>query len=143
VPATAVEKSTWGVEALQSTRNARRQLQDSIAPRRDRWIERNRYYYSRIKRLLRFIVEPHKRVLEVRCQTGGFLASVEPSLGVGIEISENLVQSARKNHPQLNFLCADPAKSSITSSSAISSILSTSSPPSTAFALTARKTPAL
>jgi hypothetical protein len=108
VPSTAVEKSTWGLEALESTRQARRELQDRVAQKRDRWIVRNRYYYGRIKRLLRFIVEPQKRVLEVRCQTGGLLAATEPSFGVGVEISQELVEVARKDHPDLNFICADP-----------------------------------
>lgn len=108
MPAATIEKSAWGVDALHSTRQARRQLQDAIAPQRDRWIQRNRYYYGLIKRLLRFIVQPGKRVLEVRCQTGGFLASVEPSFGVGVDISENLVDVARKNHPDLHFVSADP-----------------------------------
>jgi SAM-dependent methyltransferase len=108
VPTTEVEKGAWGVAALQSSRQARRELQDSIAEKRDRWIERNRYYYGCIKRMLRFIVEPGKRILEVRCQTGGLLESVEPSFGVGVEISEKLVEVARKNHPDLNFICTDP-----------------------------------
>ncbi len=108
MPSTAVEKSTWGLEALESTRQARRELQDRIAQKRDRWIVRNRYYYGRIKRLLRFIVEPQRRVLEVRCQTGGLLAATEPSFGVGVEISQELVEVARKDHPDLNFICADP-----------------------------------
>ena len=108
VPATAVEKGAWGVAALESTRQARRELQDSIALKRDRWISRNRYYYGRIKRLLRFIIEPQKRVLEVRCQTGDLLAAVEPSFGVGVEISQKLVDVARNNHPDLNFICVDP-----------------------------------
>lgn len=105
---TEVEKGAWGVAALQSSRQARRELQESIAPRRDRWIKQNRYYYGRIKRMLRFIVEPGKRILEVRCQTGGLLASVEPSFGVGVEISQKLVEVARNNHPNLDFVCADP-----------------------------------
>ena len=108
MPAVAEQKDAWGLAALESTRQARRELQDSIALKRDRWIERNRYYYGRIKRLLRFIIEPKKRVLEVRCQTGGLLASVEPSFGVGVEISQGLADVARKDHPDLNFVCADP-----------------------------------
>ena len=83
-------------------------MPENIALKRDRWIERNRYYYGRIKRLLRFIIEPQKRVLEVRCQTGGLLAAMEPSYGVGVEISQKLVDVAHKNHPDLNFICADP-----------------------------------
>ena len=56
---------------------------------------KNSYYYDRLKRLLRFIVEPGKRVLEIRYQTGHLLAAVEPAYGVGVDISERLVQIAR------------------------------------------------
>ncbi len=108
MPATEFEKGTWGVAALESSRQARRELQDGIAQKRDRWIERNRYYYGCIKRMLRFIIEPNKRVLEVRCQTGGLLASLEPSFGTGVEISQKLVDVAQRNHPDLHFVRADP-----------------------------------
>jgi SAM-dependent methyltransferase len=104
----AVETQAWGIEALRASRDARRKLQDSIASQRDRWIRDNSYYYDSIKRLLRFIIEPAKRVLEVRCQTGHLLAGVEPAVGVGAEISESLIAVARKNHPELQFICCDP-----------------------------------
>jgi SAM-dependent methyltransferase len=108
MPRTPVESQAWGLEALRTSRAARRTMQDSIAPKRDRWIRSNRYYYDRIKRLLRFIIEPHKRVLELRCQTGHLLAAVEPSFGMGAEISENLVAVAREKHPNLHFIRSDP-----------------------------------
>jgi len=100
--------SSWGLEALRQTRDARRAFQDGVADRRDDWIHGNRYFYDRLKRLLRFIVEPGRRVLEVRCQTGGLLASVAPSYGVGIEIGERMVACARRNHPDLEFIQSDP-----------------------------------
>jgi hypothetical protein len=107
VPTAAVETGLWGVAALEESRRARRELQDRIAEKRDRWIKRNHYYYGCIKRMLRFIIAPNKRVLEVRCQTGGLLAAMEPSFGVGVEISQKLVDVAQANHPDLHFVCAD------------------------------------
>jgi hypothetical protein len=59
----------WGPEALHQLRDRREQQQDNVAEHRDDWIRSNRYYYDRIKRLLRFIVERGRRVLDVRCQT--------------------------------------------------------------------------
>lgn len=97
-----------GPPALDQIREARRRHQESIAEIRDRWIRSNRYFYDRLKRLLRFIVEPHKKVLEVRCQTGFLLASVSPSLGVGVEISDAMVERARAQHPGLHFIQGDP-----------------------------------
>ena len=110
-----VEESTptaptpvWGPEALRASREARRRRQGELAADRDRWVRSNRYFYDRFKRLLRFIVEPSKRVLEIRCQTGHLLGSVEPAYGVGVEISERLTEIAQQNYPHLHFLTSDP-----------------------------------
>jgi len=98
----------WGPQALNEIREVRRKHQDAGAGRRDQWIRSNAYFYDRLKRLLRFIVEPGKRVLELRCETGHLLASVMPSYGVGVELGEAMVARARQQHPQLRFLQTDP-----------------------------------
>ncbi|MBZ5700617.1 MAG: glycosyltransferase [Acidobacteriia bacterium] len=98
----------WGPEALDTVRQARREHQDAIAGRRDEWIRANRYFYDGLKRVLRFIVEPGQRVLEVRCQTGHLLASLRPAYGVGVEIGNAMVQCARQQHPGLHFVQSDP-----------------------------------
>ena len=105
---TAAPAIGWGPEALVASRTRRRQHQDAVAPTRDKWVKANAYYYARMARMLRFIVEPGKRVLEVRCQTGHLLNAVQPSYGVGVEISENLTDIAHKNFPHLHFKCVDP-----------------------------------
>ena len=102
------QTKNWGPEALKVSRLRRRQHQDAVADTRDKWVKSNGYFYARIARLLKFIVEPGKRVLEVRCQTGHLLNSVKPSYGVGLDISEKLVSLAAKNFPNLRFECADP-----------------------------------
>jgi SAM-dependent methyltransferase len=102
------EQQVWGPDALESSRNARRVHQDALARKRDKWIHSNRYFYDRLKRLLRYIVEPGKRVLELRCQTGHLLASVDPSYGVGVDISDDLVAIARQNYPGLQFVRGEP-----------------------------------
>jgi SAM-dependent methyltransferase len=107
------EASPWGPSALRQAREARRVQQESLAPQRSKWIRANRYFYDRLKRLLRFIIDPQKRVLEVRCETGHLLASLEPSRGVGVEISDAMVQTARSENPQLEFLRAEPQELSL------------------------------
>jgi hypothetical protein len=47
-------------------------------------------------------------VLELCCQTGTLLSSVEPSYGVGAEISQALVDIAQQKHPELHFVRSDP-----------------------------------
>jgi hypothetical protein len=62
--------ATWGPAALEQRRERTRDHLAKIAPRRENWINRNRYYYELPERLLRFLVEPQKKVLSVRrlCQ---------------------------------------------------------------------------
>jgi SAM-dependent methyltransferase len=98
----------WGVPALEEIREARRIHQEEVAGERSRWICANKYFYGRMQRLLRFLVEPGKRVLELRCQTGEFLATTEPAEGVGVEIGDTMVASAQAEHPELRFLKSDP-----------------------------------
>jgi Glycosyl transferase family 2 len=101
-------KENWGPQALEEIRRARREFQDSIAANREDWIRSNEYFYYSLRRVLQFIVEPGKRVLAVRCETGHFLASVMPAYGVGIEIGEAMVEYARLQHPDLHFVRCDP-----------------------------------
>ena len=97
----------WGPAALEEVRKARRKHQESTAEDRQKWVRANRYYYDRMKRILRFIVEPQKRVLDLRCETGDLLASLDSSYGVGVEISDTMVEVARRLHPELRFLKSD------------------------------------
>src|SRR4051812_48210773 len=99
---------SWGPRALDEKRETRRKHQDEVASRRDQWIQSNRYFYERLKRVLQFIVEPGRRVLDIRCQTGHLLRSVQPSRGVGVEIGDVMVASARRQHPDLEFVKSDP-----------------------------------
>jgi Glycosyl transferase family 2/Methyltransferase domain len=104
----ATSRKAWGVEALRLRMEARRRFQEDHAERRDEWIEGNRYYYERVKRILRYIIEPGKRVLEIRCQTGHLLDAVEPGYGIGVEISAKLVAIAAAKYPRLRFVRSDP-----------------------------------
>jgi len=98
----------WGPQALDEMRRARREFQDASAAQRDKWIRSNEYFYDSLKRILQLIVEPDKRVLHVRCQTGHLLAAVVPGYGVGVEIGQVMVDYAASQHPELHFVRSDP-----------------------------------
>lgn len=97
----------WGPAALKRSREKRRRLQAQVALIRDRWIERNVYYYETVTRMLRFIMEPGRRVLNVRCQTGHLLNAVAPSYAVGVDISQPMVAVAAQKWPRYRFICGD------------------------------------
>jgi len=98
----------WGPKALESQNERIRQNQSIWAATRAKWIRRNKYYYGCLKRLLEHLVEPGKRVLNIRCQTGHLLHALQPSYGVGVEISSEMVAVARAAHPQFTYHEAFP-----------------------------------
>lgn len=80
---------------------------DSLAPWRDSFRRRNSYYYRLLHAQYRFLVPPGKRVLEVGCSTGELLGALEPSAGVGIDISPLSIAIASQKYPDLTFKAAD------------------------------------
>src|SRR5438552_15110357 len=98
----------WGLVALEQRRQRTRDHLAKIAPRREGWITNNKYYYELLNRLLRFLVEPQKKVLSVRCDTGNLLAAVRPSKGQGVDICAELVEIAQQRNPSFEFAGAFP-----------------------------------
>src|SRR5882724_2190744 len=84
-----------------------RALSDRLAQERVAWIERNRYFHEQDRRYMRFLVPAGSRVLELGCGIGDLLASLEPSVGVGIDFSPAMVAVAQQRHPALSFRIGD------------------------------------
>lgn len=49
-------------------------------------------------------MEPGKRVLNIRCETGFMLDALQPAYGVGVEISAEMIAVARREHPQFTYV---------------------------------------
>ena len=103
-------QEAWGTAALEERRERSRRHLAAIASRRESWIKRNRYYYELLVRLLRFLVEPQKKVLSVRCGTGYHLAAVAPKQGKGVDICAEIVEIARQQNPSFELAVAFPDK---------------------------------
>ena len=76
---------------------------DSLALLRDGYRHRNYYYYSLLEKQYRYFIPEGKRVLEIGCSTGDLLAALNPSWGVGIDISPEMVKLAKSKYPSLHF----------------------------------------
>jgi len=100
--------AAWGPAALDQKNQANRDHQAKTAAARSKWIGRNRYYYESVLRLFRFLVEPQKRVLNVRCQTGFILDAVQPKRALGIEISPEMVAIANAAAPAFEYQVCFP-----------------------------------
>jgi SAM-dependent methyltransferase len=74
---------------------------NSIASQEDKsW---SNYYRSYIQRVYRYIVPDGSRVLEIGCGKGDLLAALNPSEGVGIDLSPQMVEQAQSRFPHLIF----------------------------------------
>src|SRR5262245_8390604 len=76
---------------------------DDFADDDERWRRRNRTYHRLVQQVCRFFVPPGNRVLEVGSGRGELLAALEPSEGVGVDVSARMVETARRLHPDLRF----------------------------------------
>jgi ubiquinone/menaquinone biosynthesis C-methylase UbiE len=76
---------------------------DGIAAERDLWLERNRFFYDSDRAYMRFLIPPGHSVLEIGCGSGELLRALEPSRGVGIDISEAMIAVARRRYPGCEF----------------------------------------
>jgi SAM-dependent methyltransferase len=84
-----------------------RAASDALATKRRAWRQRNAFFHEEDLRYLRFLIPTGSRVLEVGCGTGDLLAALEPSRGVGIDISPRMIEEAKAAHPNLEFVVGD------------------------------------
>ncbi|MBF0122613.1 MAG: glycosyltransferase [Candidatus Omnitrophica bacterium] len=77
---------------------------DSISQRYARFSARRRYYTKLREKQYRYFIPEGKRVLEVGCGSGDILASLKPCLGVGVDLSPQMIEIARASHPELSFI---------------------------------------
>jgi 2-polyprenyl-3-methyl-5-hydroxy-6-metoxy-1,4-benzoquinol methylase len=66
-----------------------------------------RYYHHRLAEIYRFLVPENRRVIELGSGTGHLLASLRPSVGVGVDFAEGAIAQAQQAHPELRFIRAD------------------------------------
>jgi len=65
------------------------------------------YYHRRLVEVYRQVIPPGQRLLEIGCSKGDLLAALAPSFGVGIDFSRKMIDLAKRNYPQLNFVLGD------------------------------------
>src|SRR5262245_25108871 len=62
-----------------------------------------RYFYGTLTRVLQARIPFGQRVLDIGCGSGHLLAALNPSQGVGIDISERAVAEARRQYDGNNL----------------------------------------
>ena len=80
---------------------------DAVAERLTSWKGLGGYYNQRVAQIYQFLIPPGSRVLEVGCGTGDLLASLKPAYGLGLDISEGMIELACSRHPEISFFPTD------------------------------------
>jgi ubiquinone/menaquinone biosynthesis C-methylase UbiE len=66
-----------------------------------------KYYHRRLAEVYRFIIPPGQRILELGCARGDLLAALRPSVGIGVDISAEMIAQGQRRHPDLQFIHGD------------------------------------
>ncbi len=80
---------------------------DQLADARDHFRAKNSYYYRLLHQEYRYFIPKGKRVLEAGCSSGELLNALEPSYGVGVDISTRTIEKAKSKFPHLHFFAGD------------------------------------
>ena len=85
---------------------------DSTAHKRKSWLNKAQAFHKEDALMIKELIMPGSKVLELGCGNGQLLSRLEPKLGIGIDISGNLINEAKKDFPNLTFLKGDIANAS-------------------------------
>ena len=102
-PPDAAETITPHLTLMRGQKSRVQAFYDELGDRREAWIARSRYYYDGIQTLLRQLVPVDQRVLDVGCGNGDQLAALQPSVGVGVDLSGAMVRLAATKHAGLEL----------------------------------------
>ena len=80
---------------------------DGAARRLDSLRSWGGYYHRRLAKVYGHLVSPGERVIEFGCGRGELLAALNPSFGVGVDFSSEMLRRARRRRPELTFIQAD------------------------------------
>ena len=73
-------------------------------------------YYRELARLVKHLVLPGQRVLDVGCGTGELLRTLRPGYGLGIDISPKMIETARERSrdcPHLHYAVGDGCREEV------------------------------
>ena len=80
---------------------------DGIAKNRKKWIAKASSFHREDRLNLKELILPRRKILELGCGTGNLLKSLEPSYGVGVDISKEIIKEANKENNKIKFIHGD------------------------------------
>jgi SAM-dependent methyltransferase len=86
---------------------SRRNHWDKVARRLEHSGGWGGYYHHRLAQVYRSLISPGQSVLELGCGYGDLLAELQPSVGVGVDFSSEMIHAAKRRHANLRFIHTD------------------------------------
>jgi SAM-dependent methyltransferase len=80
---------------------------NNLANSRLAWKEKNRYFHEQDLKYLSFLIPKGSTILDIGCGVGDTLEMLKPIKGVGIDISENMIEKAKNLYPDYTFITGD------------------------------------
>lgn len=80
---------------------------DSVSRKKENQKRPGAFYHKLLQHYYQYLIPPGLRILEIGCGHGDLLASLKPSIGVGIDFSGEMLRRAVTKHRGLIFIRAD------------------------------------
>jgi SAM-dependent methyltransferase len=77
---------------------------DGFVSEEDRWLSRTSGYHTLLSKIARSLIPEGESVLEIGCGRADLLAALRPSRGVGVDVSEAMIEAGRSRHPELELI---------------------------------------
>lgn len=98
-----MDQTTSFDQARLQYKETRKTHWDNTAQKRDHWRGMGRWYHRRLIDIYKFLVSPGQRILEIGCGMGSLIAQLQPSHGVGVDFSPEMIARAQKRHPEIEY----------------------------------------
>jgi len=99
-----VDNSNFHDDSFQRFTQERLELWNQIAIKSEHKKDWSGYYHKRLQRIYKFLIPESSKVLEIGCGKGDLLASLNPALGVGVDLSEEMIRLGKESYPSIKFL---------------------------------------
>lgn len=86
---------------------------NAIAQKMRHWKGMGGYYHQRMNQVYSHLIPPGSRVLDIGCVDGNLLASLKPSVGIGVEIAPEMTALARERHPEFTYITSPEDRFSV------------------------------
>ena len=82
-------------------------LNNKIYKSWDCWEKKNTFYHEEDIKYLKFLIPENKKILDLGCGCGKKLNALNPSKGVGVDLSQEAIKLAKKKYSKYEFYCLD------------------------------------